>query len=227
MSISRAARARWCTPRCRTPPPRASFGGDKIVNLTGWRGEDDFAPWRELAKIVTDKAALRRCRRQRRVRRLASSSRHRQRSATPPLRPRRSRGAVQRNRASGSAPARRSTARQAAPRPQRLRRGVQRAPPVRCRAEEERQRHDDRDHRVRRRRACGRRRLFLLEPAQNQASTTRVGLSRRTMPTRCARFWRAIRRIPRRSADRARLAGRAHLRSGQRRRHDPKRSRAS
>src|SRR5690348_14042190 len=22
-----------------------SFGGDKIVNLTGWRGEDDFAAW--------------------------------------------------------------------------------------------------------------------------------------------------------------------------------------
>lgn len=36
----------------------ASFGGDKIVNLTGWRGEDDFAPWQELAKLVTDKAGV-------------------------------------------------------------------------------------------------------------------------------------------------------------------------
>jgi hypothetical protein len=34
------------------------FRGDKSVNLTGWRGEDDFAPWRELAKLVTDKAGV-------------------------------------------------------------------------------------------------------------------------------------------------------------------------
>jgi hypothetical protein len=35
-----------------------AFGGDKIVNLTGWRGEDNFAPWQELAKLVTDKAGV-------------------------------------------------------------------------------------------------------------------------------------------------------------------------
>jgi TIR domain len=34
------------------------FRGDKSVNLTGWRGEDEFAPWRELAKLVTDKAGV-------------------------------------------------------------------------------------------------------------------------------------------------------------------------
>jgi hypothetical protein len=34
------------------------FGSDKSVNLTGWRGEDDFAPWRELAKLVADKAGV-------------------------------------------------------------------------------------------------------------------------------------------------------------------------
>jgi hypothetical protein len=36
----------------------SAFGGDKIVNLTGWRGEDDFVPWQELAKLVTDKAGV-------------------------------------------------------------------------------------------------------------------------------------------------------------------------
>ncbi|MEZ5958532.1 MAG: toll/interleukin-1 receptor domain-containing protein [Hyphomonadaceae bacterium] len=34
------------------------FRGDKSVNLTGWRGEDEFAPWRELAKLVTDKVGV-------------------------------------------------------------------------------------------------------------------------------------------------------------------------
>jgi hypothetical protein len=34
------------------------FRSDKAVNLTGWRGEDEFAPWRELAKLVTDKAGV-------------------------------------------------------------------------------------------------------------------------------------------------------------------------
>jgi hypothetical protein len=34
------------------------FRTDKSVNLTGWRGEDEFAPWRELAKLVTDKAGV-------------------------------------------------------------------------------------------------------------------------------------------------------------------------
>jgi hypothetical protein len=34
------------------------FRGDKTVNLTGWRGEDEFAAWRDLAKLVTDKAGV-------------------------------------------------------------------------------------------------------------------------------------------------------------------------
>lgn len=38
-------------------PPDA-FRGDKTVNLTGWRGEDEFPGWRELAKQVTDKAGV-------------------------------------------------------------------------------------------------------------------------------------------------------------------------
>lgn len=35
-----------------------AFRGDKSVNLTGWRGEDEFQPWRDLAKMVTDKAGV-------------------------------------------------------------------------------------------------------------------------------------------------------------------------
>jgi hypothetical protein len=34
------------------------FRGEQPVNLTGWRGEDDFAPWRDLAKLVTSKAGV-------------------------------------------------------------------------------------------------------------------------------------------------------------------------
>jgi hypothetical protein len=34
------------------------FRNEKAVNLTGWRGEDDFASWRELAKAVSDKAGV-------------------------------------------------------------------------------------------------------------------------------------------------------------------------
>src|SRR5690349_13639544 len=40
-----------------TPLPEA-FRGDKAANLTGWRGEDDFAGWRELAKLVTERAGV-------------------------------------------------------------------------------------------------------------------------------------------------------------------------
>jgi hypothetical protein len=32
------------------------FRNDPSVNLTGWRGEDDFQAWRDLAKLVTDRA---------------------------------------------------------------------------------------------------------------------------------------------------------------------------
>jgi hypothetical protein len=35
-----------------------AFRNDKIINLTGWRGEDDFPAWRELAKLVTDRAGV-------------------------------------------------------------------------------------------------------------------------------------------------------------------------
>jgi hypothetical protein len=34
------------------------FRGDKSVNLTGWRGEDEFPPWRELAKLITERAGV-------------------------------------------------------------------------------------------------------------------------------------------------------------------------
>ena len=35
-----------------------AFRGDKTVNLTGWRGEDDFPAWRELAQWVTERAGV-------------------------------------------------------------------------------------------------------------------------------------------------------------------------
>lgn len=35
-----------------------AYRGDKSVNLTGWRGEDDFAAWRELAALVTQHAGV-------------------------------------------------------------------------------------------------------------------------------------------------------------------------
>lgn len=34
------------------------FRGENAVDLTGWRGEDDFKPWRELAQLVADKAGV-------------------------------------------------------------------------------------------------------------------------------------------------------------------------
>ena len=39
------------------PVPDQFRGGD-AVNLTGWRGEDDFAAWRELAGLITSKAGV-------------------------------------------------------------------------------------------------------------------------------------------------------------------------
>jgi hypothetical protein len=38
--------------------PPAQFAGGKLFNLTGWRGEDDFRPWRELAEEVTNRAGV-------------------------------------------------------------------------------------------------------------------------------------------------------------------------
>jgi hypothetical protein len=40
------------------PTPEAFRGEKTVVNLTGWRGEDDFPAWRELAKLVTDRAGV-------------------------------------------------------------------------------------------------------------------------------------------------------------------------
>ena len=34
------------------------FRGGRSVNLTGWRGEDDFRPWRELGDLVAKKAGV-------------------------------------------------------------------------------------------------------------------------------------------------------------------------
>jgi len=38
-----------------TPP---AFRSDKTVNLTGWKGDDEFVAWRELAKLVSSKAGV-------------------------------------------------------------------------------------------------------------------------------------------------------------------------
>jgi flagellar basal body-associated protein FliL len=38
--------------------PPAEFRSEQWVDLTGWRGEDDFAAWRQLAGIVTEKAGV-------------------------------------------------------------------------------------------------------------------------------------------------------------------------
>jgi hypothetical protein len=38
--------------------PPAPFSNEQAVNLTGWRGEDDFPAWRELAQQVTSKAGV-------------------------------------------------------------------------------------------------------------------------------------------------------------------------
>lgn len=42
----------------QSAPAPPQFRSDQAVNLTGWRGEDDFPAWRELAKLVTDKAGM-------------------------------------------------------------------------------------------------------------------------------------------------------------------------
>lgn len=38
--------------------PEAFRSDRNMVNLTGWHGEDEFAPWRELAKLVTEGAGV-------------------------------------------------------------------------------------------------------------------------------------------------------------------------
>lgn len=42
----------------QSAPAPEQFRGEPIVNLTGWRGEDDFPAWRELAQLVTSKAGV-------------------------------------------------------------------------------------------------------------------------------------------------------------------------
>lgn len=39
-------------------PAPAQFGEDRAVNLTGWRGEDAFQPWRELAQQTAEAAGV-------------------------------------------------------------------------------------------------------------------------------------------------------------------------
>jgi hypothetical protein len=53
-----AARDRLVHVTMQQAPLPQAFAGDAFVNLTGWRGEDDFPAWRELAKLVTNKAGL-------------------------------------------------------------------------------------------------------------------------------------------------------------------------
>ena len=42
----------------QSAPAPDAFRSDRSVNLTGWRGEDEFEPWRQLAKLITDKAGV-------------------------------------------------------------------------------------------------------------------------------------------------------------------------
>mgnify|MGYP001447294118 CR=1 FL=1 len=44
--------------RMQSAPMPEPFRNEQAVDLTGWRGEDDFAPWRDLAKLVTSKAGV-------------------------------------------------------------------------------------------------------------------------------------------------------------------------
>jgi|CXWL01.1.fsa_nt_gi hypothetical protein len=44
--------------RMQNAPPPNQFNADASFDLTGWRGEDDFRPWRELAADVTTKAGV-------------------------------------------------------------------------------------------------------------------------------------------------------------------------
>lgn len=52
------ARSKVVHARMQNAPPPNQFGADPSFDLTGWRGEDDFRPWRELANDVTSKAGV-------------------------------------------------------------------------------------------------------------------------------------------------------------------------
>lgn len=45
-----------CTMQNAAPP--SEFADDGAVNLTGWRGESDFAPWRQLADLIAEAAGV-------------------------------------------------------------------------------------------------------------------------------------------------------------------------
>jgi hypothetical protein len=44
--------------RMQNAPTPQEFADDRSIDLTGWRGEDAFAPWRELAQAVSDRAGV-------------------------------------------------------------------------------------------------------------------------------------------------------------------------
>ncbi|MDX2276266.1 MAG: hypothetical protein NW206_12515 [Hyphomonadaceae bacterium] len=44
--------------RMQNTPTPSAFSGDPSIDLTGWRGEDDFPAWRELAMAVTQIAGV-------------------------------------------------------------------------------------------------------------------------------------------------------------------------
>ncbi len=44
--------------RMQNAPVPDAFKSEKIIDLTGWRGEDDFPAWRDLAKWITEKAGV-------------------------------------------------------------------------------------------------------------------------------------------------------------------------
>jgi hypothetical protein len=44
--------------RMQNTPTPSEFTGDASIDLTGWRGEDDFPAWRELAVLITQRAGV-------------------------------------------------------------------------------------------------------------------------------------------------------------------------
>lgn len=44
--------------RMQNAPVPDAFKSEKTIDLTGWRGEDDFPAWRDLAKLITEKAGV-------------------------------------------------------------------------------------------------------------------------------------------------------------------------
>jgi hypothetical protein len=44
--------------RMQNTPTPSDFSADPSIDLTGWRGEDDFPAWRELAALITHRAGV-------------------------------------------------------------------------------------------------------------------------------------------------------------------------